>query len=94
MKAFKFIVQLIAAGVVLTGGPAWAGHVHETVGRKFTAIPLVNFSSDDGVGYGLRLNLFEYDGTSVPYRRAYSIQAFFTTRGKWAHRQYTDIPSF
>ena len=68
--------------------------VHEAVGWKPTAIPLVNFSSDDGTGYGLRFNLFSYDGASVPYHRKYSAQAFFTTKGKWVHRLLMDTPNF
>ena len=52
--------------------PSGARPVHETVGWRPTMIPLLNFSSDDGTGYGLRANLFEYDGHSVPYRRQYS----------------------
>lgn len=62
------------------------------VGLKPTAIPLLNFTSDDGFGYGLRVNLFDYDGETVPYRRTYSAQAFFTTEGKWVHRLYMDSP--
>ncbi len=65
---------------------------YETVGKRFTALPLLNFSSDDGAGYGLRLSLFDYDGVSMPYRRAYGLQAFFTTKGKWVHRLSADMP--
>ena len=65
---------------------------HEAIGSKWTAIPLLNFSSDDGTGYGLRYTLFDYDGVTVPYRRAYSVQAFFTTGGKWVHRFFLDVP--
>lgn len=64
-----------------------------TLGKKLTAIPLLNFSSDDGAGYGLRVSLYDYDGTSVPYRTCYSVQAFFSTKGKWSHRVYVDLPS-
>ena len=74
--------------------PSGARPVHETVGWRPTAIPLLNFSSDDGTGYGLRANLFEYDGQSVPYRRKYSAQVFITTKGKWIHRMLVDTPEF
>ncbi|MBI2502363.1 MAG: BamA/TamA family outer membrane protein [Candidatus Latescibacteria bacterium] len=72
--------------------PAHARRAYEEKGWKSTAIPLVNFSSDHGTGYGLRTSLFLYDGHTVPYARALSAQAFFTTRGKWAHRLYLDLP--
>lgn len=65
---------------------------YQSSGYKFTAIPIVNFSSDDGAGYGARANIFDYDGHSVPYRRTYSAQAFFTTKGKWVHRLQVDAP--
>lgn len=65
---------------------------YKTIGYKPTAIPIVNFSSDDGTGYGVRVNLFDYDGQSIPYRRKYSGQAFFTTGGKWVHRFLIDAP--
>ena len=67
---------------------------YENIGWEPTAIPIVNFSSDDGAGYGLRTYLYEYDGKSIPYRRAYSAQGFFTSKGKWVHRLQMDIPDF
>ncbi len=65
---------------------------YESTGHKITVIPIVNFSSDDGAGYGARTNIFDYDGHSVPYRHTYSVQAFFTTKGKWVHRLQVDAP--
>jgi outer membrane protein assembly factor BamA len=73
---------------------AAAAKPYQNVGLKFTTIPLINFSSDDGTGYGLRFNLYEYDGHNVPYRRAYSAQGFFTTGGKQVHRVRLDFPHF
>ncbi len=81
---------IAATGFLVAGADAQTPR-HE--GRKLTPIPLVNFSSDDGAGYGLRVNLYDYDGTSVPYRACYSVQAFFSTKGKWAHRFYVDLPN-
>ncbi|MFH1570833.1 MAG: BamA/TamA family outer membrane protein, partial [Gemmatimonadota bacterium] len=72
--------------------PGGATAAHEAVGWRPTAIPIVNFSSDDGTGYGLRCSLYEYDGHSIPYVRQYSAQAFATTRGKWVHRLLVDWP--
>ena len=69
-------------------------HAYESTGYKATAIPIVNFSSDDGTGYGARVNIFDYDGKHAPYRRAYSAQAFLTTGGKWVHRLQFDAPTW
>ena len=83
-----------AAALLLRPAPGEASTVHESTGWRPTAVPLWNYSTDDGTGYGLRANLFEYDGRTVPYRRKYSAQLFFTTRGKWVHRLLMDTPRF
>lgn len=79
--------------ICLSAKTAFAA-AYESIGWKRTAIPLWNFSSDDGTGYGVRANLYEYDGTTVPYRRKFSAQLFFTTKGKWVHRLLMDTPQF
>jgi len=85
-------VAAAVLGACLAAAPGRASRPHESVGWRATAIPIANFSSDDGTGYGLRCNLYEYDGTTVPYRRKYSAQAFATTGGKWVHRLLLDMP--
>jgi outer membrane protein assembly factor BamA len=89
-----FLINTVVVIAVLGASTCDAQKAHETSGLRTTAIPLLNFSSDDGTGYGLRVNLFEYDGTSVPYRRKYSAQVFLTTGGKWVHRLQMDTPQF
>ena len=87
-----FLVILLLDQVPI---PASAGgRAYQSVGWRPTAIPIVNFSSDDGAGYGVRTYLYEYDGESIPYRRAYSLQGFATTKGKWVHRLQLDTPNF
>ncbi len=91
-RFFPSSIGLLA--LILALAPvAVAKRPYEAVGFKPTAIPLLNFSSDHGTGMGLRFNLFEYDGESIPYVRAYTLQAFFTTRGKWVHRLRMDTPN-
>ena len=82
------------AAVLLRPAPGGASAVHESTGWRPTAVPLWNYSTDDGTGYGLRANLYEYDGRTVPYRRKYSAQLFFTSKGKWVHRLLMDTPRF
>ena len=92
-----------AAGIFCTvagmaAAPARAGRCRRPPTRARAGgrrrSPCWNYSSDDGTGYGLRANLYEYDGRTVPYRRKYSAQLFFTTRGKWVHRLLMDTPRF
>ena len=70
----------------------YAEKTYETVGRRFTFLPLSGFSSDDGLGGGFRLAQFNYDGKTIPYARSYSLQGFFTVKGKWAHQMKADYP--
>ena len=84
----------LAAALLPAAAPCEASDPHEATGLRPTAVPLLNFSSDDGVGYGLRANLYEYDGRTVPYLRKYSAQLFFTSRGRWVHHLSIDTPRF
>ena len=86
--------RALAAALLLAAPPAGAGPPHEATGLRPTAIPLLNFSSDDGAGYGLRASLFEYDGRTVPYLRKYTAQVFFTSRGRRVHFLSMDAPRF
>lgn len=93
-RAFSSSI-LLTVSLMAAIPPANAGkRAYQSVGWKPTAIPIVNFSSDDGTGLGLRAYLYDYDGESIPYRRSFSAQAFFTTGGKWVHRLQMDIPNF
>jgi len=78
--------------LLFAGQPVFAGNAYETVGRRFTFLPLTGFSSDDGIGGGFRLARFDYDGETVPYRRSFNLQGFFTAKGKWAHQLKADFP--
>ncbi len=58
-------------------------------------LPLVNFNSDEGFGYGARLMVVDSgDGTQRPYRLAFIAQFFQTTRGVGMHRLIVDAPGF
>lgn len=56
-------------------------------------LPLANFNSDDGFGYGARLMVVDRaDGTWAPYRYAITAQFFQTTGGVGFHRLIFDAP--
>ena len=44
--------NIVVALVLAWACPSEAQQVHETVGWRPTAVPLLNFNSDDGMGYG------------------------------------------
>ena len=85
-------MRLLLLTILIAGQPLYAEHPYETVGRRFTFLPLFGFSSEDGPGGGFRLSQFDYDGESVPYERALTAQGFLTTKGKWAHEVSADFP--
>jgi outer membrane protein assembly factor BamA len=58
-------------------------------------LPLLNFNSDEGMGYGARVLLVDSgDGTQKPYRHSIMGQFFQTTRGVATHRFVVDAPGF
>jgi hypothetical protein len=65
-------------------------------GNYITGLPLVNFSSDDGLGYGLRFYFYENGGKSdadfdyVPYNVQIFCQYFRTTEGFQYHELNID----
>jgi hypothetical protein len=94
---------------VLASAPAWAEGSPEApavtpadppakatrTGWGVQGLPLVNFNSDEGFGYGARLLLVDSgDGTQAPYRYALTAQFFQTTRGVATHRLMFDAPRF
>ena len=52
-------------------------------------------NSDEGFGYGVRLQLVDHgDGTLQPYRKSFDVQFFQTTKGVAAHQLFLDLPAF
>lgn len=67
-------------------------------GYYVTGLPLVNFSSDDGIGYGVRLYLYNNGNKtdayfdSTPYFMQMYLQYFATTKGVQYHELNFDFP--
>jgi hypothetical protein len=61
-------------------------------GRHFAALPLVNFDSDDGIGYGAKAAFFNYGEGDKPYDSQLAYQIFFTTKHVQHHEIYLDFP--
>lgn len=65
-----------------------------------TGLPLINYTTDTGLGYGLRLYLY-YNGSredqyfdTAPYFFQMYIQYFATTLGRYYHEVNVDMPYF
>jgi len=62
-------------------------------GTRVSALPAVNYNSDEGFGYGVVAGVYGHgDGTRDPYRWAVEPLAFFTTGGHNTLRVFVDIP--
>ena len=63
-------------------------------GFGWAGLPLLNYNTDDGVGYGARLVLYDYGNDQKPYRYQLTLQFFQTTGGIMTHRVIFDAPRF
>lgn len=62
------------------------------LGWHFAGLPLVNFNSDEGVGYGVRIAAYDHGDNEKPYRFAAIGQFFQTTNGVAYHNLQLDAP--
>jgi len=58
------------------------------------AVPLVNYTTDEGAGLGANAALFFRDPVIKPYRYALALNLFFTTRNIQDHMVRFDAPFF
>lgn len=63
-------------------------------GIGFAGLPLANFDSDDGFGYGVKVAMYDYGQNQKPYKMQLSVQFFQTTNRVWYHEVYFDAPNF
>ena len=62
-------------------------------GWEFTGIPALNYDSDEGFGYGVVLQLYDYgQGGLLPYRTTVQPTLFFTTEGRRELTVFLDAP--
>ncbi len=98
------VAMLVAFSMLATGVNA-AKLSEDTLKKKKegwypTGLPLINFTSDTGLGYGLRLYLY-YNGSredeyfdTAPYFFQMYVQYFATTLGRYYHEVNFDMPYF
>lgn len=81
---------LIVAGLV-AASPLTAQE--RLTGTHVSALPAVNYNSDEGFGYGAVAGIYGHgDGTRDPYRWAVEPLVFFTTGGHKVIGAFVDIP--
>jgi hypothetical protein len=89
MRALK----AVRVAVLLAAIPAPGAGQTRVTGTHLSALPALNYNSDEGFGYGLVGGVYAYgDGTRDPYRWAVEPLLFFTTNGRRQVRVYVDLP--
>src|SRR5688572_11561108 len=88
-----FGAQLVLVGLSFANVEG-AGEQEQREGLSFAGLPLVNYNSDEGVGYGARVALYDYGSGQRPYRYALTLQFFQTTTLVMYHRIIFDAPKF
>jgi len=99
----QLTIRIILAAVI--AAPAWARGTMDPPdvetkreGRFVTGLPLANFTSDTGAGYGARVYLFDNGArsdprfSSAPYAARLCAQYFATTLGWQYHMLDADFP--
>src|SRR5688572_10876348 len=62
-------------------------------GWETSALPALNFNADEGFGYGIAAQAFQYgDGTAKPYRYTIQPLLFLTTKGRRDLSVFFDAP--
>ena len=78
---------------LLTGSTATAQPAPR--GWEMSALPATNFNSDEGFGYGITAQAYQYgDGTLRPYKYTIQPLIFFTTKGRRDVSVFFDAPHY
>lgn len=86
-------MKRLLALFALVAGPAAAAAQTAPRGWEMSGLPALNFNADEGFGYGIIAQAFNYgDGSVKPY--AYTIQPllFLTTKGRRDLSVFVDAP--
>jgi len=86
-KSVRFAVVLV------TFAAAWAHAQRVERGVEISGIPALNFDADEGLGYGIILQLYAYDGNAATYRWTIQPTVFLTTEGRRDYTVFFDAPS-
>jgi len=79
--------------VLLASVTAAARAQQAQTGLGWSALPALNYNSDEGFGYGLTGGLYQYgDGNHTPYVWAFEPLVFFTTHGRRKVSVFYDAP--
>ncbi|HSH76422.1 MAG TPA: BamA/TamA family outer membrane protein [Longimicrobiales bacterium] len=90
MARFRDGTFTLAWLLVLAGA---AGGQERSTGLEFAGVPAINFDSDEGFGYGVATELYQYgDGTRAPYEWTLQPRLFLTSKGRRDITVFLDAP--
>jgi outer membrane protein assembly factor BamA len=72
----------IAALIAVLLASAARAQDRAPAGREIVGLPALNFDSDEGVGYGALLQVYDYGKGVRPYRYTFQPTLIFSTKGK------------
>jgi hypothetical protein len=81
----------VFAALVLTIAPDSAASTIEPH-FEFSAMPLVNYASDTGIGFGMRGMVQRLAADIKPYQLSLELQGYATTGGAQFHFAFIDMP--
>jgi outer membrane protein assembly factor BamA len=85
--------RLLVLVLVCIGSVARAQTVQR--GWEMSALPAVNFNSDEGFGFGVTAQAYQYgDGTLKPYKYTIQPLIFFTSKGRKDFSVFFDAPHY
>jgi outer membrane protein assembly factor BamA len=83
MKRCLALACLLTSSLAAQAAPRW----------QLSALPATNFNSDEGFGYGITAQAYQYgDGTVRPYRYTIQPLIFLTTKGRRDASLFFDAP--
>jgi len=86
----------LALTIALTAVPAGGARGQDTPstprGRELGGVPAVNYDADEGFGYGVSLELYDYGAGLAPYRFTIQPTIAFSTGGKRELTVFFDAP--
>jgi outer membrane protein assembly factor BamA len=93
MRVIRF-ANLLALAVGVPGPPAMAQAATHPVARgwEVVGLPVLNFSTDEGFGYGVLAQIYNYGSGVQPYRYTIQPTLLLTTKGRRDVVLFFDAP--
>ncbi len=83
---------LATCATLLAPGAATGQDSEVPTGKEYAGLPALNFDADEGFGYGVLLELYDYGDGVLPYRYTLQPTVFFTTGGRRDYTLFFDTP--